>query len=211
VSPIVDLSRPLHGGMAVFPGDPAVEFAPADAQAPWQVTRLTLGTHSGTHIDAACHYVPDGRTIDQYPLERFVLDAWVVPVAAEGEAEIGWGQLSGQLPADPAGAGILLRTGWDERFGGAEAERHPYLSPEAAHGLVAAGVTLVGTDALNVDATALGTTHAHEALLGADVLVVENLTNLAALPAGRPFRCVFLPLRLTGADGSPIRACAFVD
>ncbi len=215
MSPIIDLSRPLADGMAVFPGDPAVEFAPAGAQAPWQVTRLTLGTHAGTHVDAACHYVPGGRTIDAYPLDRFVLDAGAVPVVAggraetDGEVEIGWEELSGLLPADPAGAGILLHTGWDRHFGGVEAERHPYLSPEAARGMVAAGVALVGTDALNVDATALGTTHAHEALLGADILVVENLTNLGALAPGRPYRCAFLPLRLTGADGSPIRACAF--
>jgi kynurenine formamidase len=89
--------------------------------------------------------------------------------------------------------------------------RHPYLTAGAARRLAAAGVTLVGTDALNVDGTDEPSTAAHEALLGADVLIVENLTNLGALAAGRAHRCAFVPLKLLGADGSPVRAFAWTD
>jgi kynurenine formamidase len=205
---LVDLSHPLRTGMPVFPQDPEVVLEPADALEPWRVTRLALGTHTGTHIDAASHYVRDGTTIDRYPLERFVLPAYVAPVqAAAGEA-IDWPALQAVLPRDLAGLGVLVHTGWDRWWGQDAAVDHPYLSDEAATALVAGGVTLVGTDALNVDATALGTTHAHSTLLGADVLVVENLTGLAALQPGRPYTCAFVPLRLQGADGSPIRAYA---
>jgi kynurenine formamidase len=205
---LIDLSHPLRTGMPVFPEDPEVALEPAGALPPWQVTRLGLGTHSGTHIDAASHYVPEGTTIDRYPLERFVLPAYVAPIRAEAGEEIHWPSLQSVLPTDLRGVGVLLYTGWDRHWGDDEAVAHPYLGEDAAAGLVAHGVALVGTDALNVDATEGGTTHAHAALLGADVLIVENLTGLGALTPGRPYTCAFVPLRLEGADGSPIRAYA---
>jgi kynurenine formamidase len=173
--------------------------------------RLRLGTHSGTHIDAASHYVPEGRTIDEYPLERFVLDCYVVHLDAAAEAAIPWDDIAAQLPADVTGVGILLHTGWERSWGTAEAERHPSLSDAAARRLAASGVTLVGTDALSIDGTARPTVFAHAALLGADVLVVENLSGLDALDAGRPYRCAFVPLNVAGGDGSPIRAYAQID
>jgi kynurenine formamidase len=206
---IIDLSRTLRPGMPVFPEDPEVAFAPAAALEPWRVTRLTLGTHSGTHIDAASHYIPDGPTIDAYPLERFVLPAHVVPVAAGEDQAVEWPDLAAALPDSLDGDAVLLHTGWDRHWGSPRALRHPFLSAAAAAGLVARGAGLVGTDALNVDATEGGTTHAHAALLGADVLIVENLTGLDALEPGRAYLCAFVPLRIEGADGSPVRAFAF--
>jgi arylformamidase len=208
---LVDLSHRVDSAMPVFPGDPEVELTPAGAQAPWQVTEVHLGSHSGTHIDAAAHYVRGGRTIDEYPLERFVLPAWIVPVSAGGEAPIEWQAITGLVPADLRDAAVLFATGWDRYWGRPEAERHPYLSAETARALVENGVGLVGTDALNIDATSAGTTHAHEVLLGADVLVVENLTGLGTLEPGRPYPCAFVPLKLARADGSPVRAYATVD
>jgi arylformamidase len=206
---IIDLSQPLRTGMPVFPEDPEVVLEPAGGLAPWRVTRLGLGTHSGTHIDAASHFMPNGTTIDRYPLERFVLPAYVAPAeAAAGEA-IGWSALGSVLPDNLGGAAVLLRTRWDRFWGDEAATTHPYLSEAAAAGLVARGARLVGTDALNVDGTDAGTTHAHAALLGADVLIVENLTGLGALRPGRAYTCAFVPLKLEGADGSPIRAYAF--
>ena len=211
MSRLLDLSRRLETGMPVFPGDPPVELAPAGAEPPWQVTRLHLGTHSGTHIDAASHYVRDGRSIDEYPLERFVLDAYVVHLDVGAEAAISWEDIAAQLPGDLTAVGVLLHTGWDRFWGTDEAERHPSLSEDAARRLAAGGVTLVGTDALNVDGTARPTTFAHAALLGVDVLVVENLTGLGALAADRPYHCAFVPLNVADGDGSPIRAYAQTD
>lgn len=206
---LLDLSRVIADGMPAYPGDPVAELAPADAQEPWRVSRLTLGSHTGTHVDAAAHYVSGGRTIDQYELERFVVEAVVVPVRAGRDAAVGWAALEPALPRDLADRAVLLHTGWDRHWDDEEREHHPYLARDACEGLVAAGVGLVGTDALNVDATAGATTHAHAVLLGADVLIVENLTGLAALTPGRPCRCAFVPLKIDGGDGSPIRAYAW--
>ncbi len=198
---LVDLSRPVHPGMPVFPEDPEVEFVPAPAMPPWRVTALRLGTHSGTHIDAAAHYVPGGATIDEYPLERFVLPAYVVPLDSRPGEAVAWPALAAALPGDIGDDAVLLHTGWDRHWGDALALEHPYLSEDTARGLVARGAGLVGTDALNVDGTAAGTTYAHEILLGAGVLIVENLTRLDVLEPGRSYTCAFVPLRLEGADG----------
>jgi arylformamidase len=195
--------------MPVFPGDPAVAMAPAASEPPWAVTNLRLGSHSGTHMDAASHLVSDGRTIDAYPLERFVLDGFVVHLDAAPSVGLEWDDLVGQLPAELRGAAVLLHTGWDRKWGRREMRQHPYLTGAAACSLVRAGVTLVGTDALNVDPTDEPSSEAHAALLGADVLIVENLTRLEELAAGRAHRCAFVPLRLAGADGSPVRAFAW--
>jgi arylformamidase len=205
---IIDLTQPVRPGMPVYPEDPEVTFEPAAAMPPWRVTKLALGSHSGTHIDAAVHYVTGGATIDAYPLERFVLPARVVPAGAGAGEAVPWAALSGALPADLTGQAVLLHTGWDRYWGQAEAFDHPYLGEDAARGLMERGAALVGTDAFNVDSTSAGTTHAHEILLGADVLLVENLTRLDLLEPGHTYTCAFVPLRLEGADGSPIRAYA---
>ncbi len=208
---LVDLSHGIGEGMPSYPGDGPVEVRRVEVDAPWHMLRLALGTHAGTHIDAARHYVADGRTIDEYPLERFLLEAWVVHLEETSDAVIPWSALEAGLPRSGlAGAAVLVHTGWDRHWGEPEAEHHPYLSADAAHRLVEAGVGLVGTDAFSLDATAGGTAHAHEALLGADVLIVENLTHLERLEGAGPYRCAFVPLRIEGGDGSPIRAYAYV-
>lgn len=208
---IVDLTHVVETGMPIFPGDPVVVVEPAASEPPWRLTELRLGSHSGTHMDAASHLIANGRTIDQYPLERFVVEAHVVHLDAGPLAALEWDDISGRLPADLSGAAVLLHTGWDREWGGDAMGRHPYLAAGAARRLADAGVTLIGTDALNVDGTDEPSTAAHEALLGADVLIVENLTNLDALDAGRAYRCAFVPLKLLGADGSPVRAFAWTD
>jgi arylformamidase len=205
-----DLSHTLHAGMPVFPGDPEVRLSGADAAPPWRVTGLELGSHSGTHIDAASHFVERGATSDTYPLERFVLECAVIHLQVNAGQALAWDDIAAGLPAEPAGRGVLLHTGWDQHWDGPQALEHPFLSEDAAQRLAAAGVGLVGTDALNVDATAEPTTGVHEALLGADVLVVENLTNLGELEGGKSYTCAFVPLKLAGCDGSPIRAYAWM-
>jgi arylformamidase len=206
---IVDLSHTLESGMPIYPGDPVVAFAASPQEEPWRVLSLALGSHSGTHIDAAAHYVPGGCTIDRYPLERFVLTGVVAALEAGDDEEIAPAALAEALAAAPAGGALLLRTGWDRHWGGAAMLRHPFLGAAASEAIVAAGITLVGTDAFNVDSSVRGSTHVHEILLGRDVLIVENLTNVDRLPVARALRCAFVPLKLADGDGSPVRAYAW--
>lgn len=210
-----DLSRTLDADASVYPGDPAVAVRPhathgADG---YRVRRLELGSHSGTHVDAPNHVLPDGRTLDDFPIETFAFDAVRVDCTDAGPREaIG----RDRLPDEPPDADLLaVHTGWDEYWGTERYLDHPYLDPDAAAWLAEAGFH-VGVDALNVDPTPTDRTAddepagvpAHRALLGADRLIVENLRSLDAPP--ERFELCAHPLALADADAAPTRAVARV-
>ncbi len=210
MTPYIDLSHPLENGMTYFPGDPEPRILPADVTPPWRVTQLSIGTHLGTHIDAASHFIPHGKTISDYPPERFLLPGIVVPLLGRNDDEpIGPDVFVDYLAALPIGGALLIHLGWDRYWKTERYLRHPYLVREAAQLLVEKGVSVVGIDALNVDSTAQETDHAHAVLLGNDVLIVENLTRLHQLLPGVVYQFSLLPLALSGLDGSPIRAIAW--
>jgi arylformamidase len=205
----IDLSQPLENGMTYFPGDPEPHIMSAEVTPPWRVTQLNIVTHLGTHVDAASHFIPHGKTISDYPLERFLLPGMIVPLLGRDDDEpLGPDIFASTLTALPTGGALLIHLGWDQYWKTERYLRHPYLTREAAQLLVDKGVGLVGLDALSVDSTVQETDHAHAVLLGNDVLIVENLTRLRLLLPGVVYHFSFLPLALSGLDGSPIRAIA---
>lgn len=207
---LVDLTQTIENGMPFFPGDPEPFIAPAaGVLAPWRVLELRLGSHTGTHIDAPLHYFADGPGLDRYPPERFILPGTLVTVKVTEDTAIEPQALEGALSHVPKGGALVLHTGWDRFWGRPDYSAHPYLSREACEAIVKAGVSLVAVDALNVDSTRLGTWHAHEILLGNDVLIVENLRGLEQLHPALDYTFAFVPLRIAGADGAPIRALAW--
>jgi arylformamidase len=206
----LDLSHPIENGMTYFPGDPQPRVNAQAGSAPWRVSELTLGSHTGTHIDAACHYFADGRTIDQYPIERFILKGLVVDCLGLDENEpIEAEKLDQALPLLPQAGALILKTGWDRYWGQKRYLRHPYLTDGAVRRLVEARVSLVGIDALNIDSTVDENSAAHEILLNEEVLIVENLARLDQLVPAHVYWFSFLPLKLVGLDGSPVRAVAW--
>ena len=206
-----DLSQPVEPGMTIFPGDPLPAIQPAAGMvAPWQVSELQLGTHTGTHIDAASHYIPNGKTIDEYPIGRFILPGVVIAIPDLYEdSPISEELIANRFKDLPKGGAVLIQTGWDKFWKTDHYLRHPYLTAAAALRLALAHASLVGIDALNVDSTVQSTTHVHQTLLEKDILIVENLTHLSGLQPGRVYQFSFLPIRLPGLDGSPIRAVAW--
>jgi len=210
---LFDLNQPVQYGMSFFPGDPVPLIDPAEGvEPPWRVTQLHLGTHTGTHIDAASHFIPHGLTIDHYPLSRFLLQGMVVSAGnlAEDEA-IPADLFTEMLASMPEGGALLIQTGWDKFWGQERYLHHPYLSEQCVRVMSAAPISLVGIDALNVDSTHRKTTHAHQHLLGNDILIVENLARLNQLTPGMIYSFSFLPLLLPGLDGSPVRAIAWEE
>jgi arylformamidase len=206
VAHFFDLTQPIRNRMPIYPGDPEPRLQPAAGLTdPWQVSELHLGTHTGTHIDAPAHFFPTGKTIDQYSPARFVLPGMVTPRFSLADDQPMFWEASSLSP----GSAVLIQTGWDRFWGTERYFSHPFLSLKLAQSLVDAGVKLVGIDAPNVDSTVQGTSHAHEILLGNDVLIVENLKGLAQLTPHVLYQCSFLPLLLYGLDGSPVRAVAW--
>lgn len=209
--PYRDLSRTIRSEMPVFPGDPEVSVDPHATMASdgYRVSTVDCGTHTGTHVDAPSHTEPEGRTIDEFPVERFVFDAVRVDLRGR-DPRSGIGPDA--LPATDADA-VVLHTGWDDYWGEQTALDHPFLTPAAAAYCVEQGYD-VATDALNVDPTPSERAApaepdgvpAHHALLGAGHLIVENLTDLSGLPERFELRA--MPLKIADGDGAPVRAVA---
>ncbi len=203
--PIIDLSHVLRTGMDVFPGDRKPEFPRLSehGEGNHQSSAMNTGCHVGTHIDTPLHFLPDRPGLDQMPADRFIgraaaIDAPAGVVPAEVAAGIDLG------PVDF----LILRTGWENRWGTPGYYRDwPYLHPDLARHLADAGLKGVGIDSPSVDPLSGGPVHG--ILAAAGMINVENLANLGALPAGI-FDFMALPLKLAGAEGSPVRAVALV-
>jgi kynurenine formamidase len=229
---LVDLTRPIEPGMPTYPGDPDVAIEPHATHAAdgYRVSGLSLGTHTGTHIDAPAHVDPDGATLGAFGPEDLRLTARVVDCRGVGAGEpIEPGALTGaggDSALDDVDA-LVFDTGWADEWGTERMTAHPFLAPETARRCAAAGVAVVtdalspdpsDADALNPDpsdadaAAASGNgghdLPAHRALLGAGLPIVENVCALDALPAGA-FELLVFPLKID-ADGAPARVVAHV-
>ncbi|MBZ6493455.1 cyclase family protein [Natrinema longum] len=204
----VDLTWPIETGMQTYPGDPAVAVRPHTTHEDdgARVAALECGSHTGTHVDAPAHTEADGQTLESYPLERFVFDAVRIDCRDLGARE--------PIPADriPGVDADLVAcwTGWDAHWGTDRYLDHPYLSPAAAKTCVERGYD-VAVDALNPDPTPTDDAtedepegfQVHHALLGNDLLILENLTNLESV--GDRFELRAYPMALA-SDGAPVRA-----
>jgi arylformamidase len=201
---LIDISRPIASGGLVYPGDPPLEverLCTAGKDAPCTITSLGgWTTHFLTHVDAPLHFVAGGATLDDTPLERFAGEALVVEV--EGDAV-----LPEHLPQgeDLWGVAVLFKTR-NSRIDDWTVfrEDHVYVSAAAAARAVERRVNLVGIDYLSVDRHGDEAYPAHHTLLGNGVLILEGI-DLAGVAPGR-YTLVALPLRIAGADGSPVRA-----
>jgi len=201
---IIDISRPIFTGMPIYPRNPPVEIAPAKRISRGDssnVSLLTLGSHTGTHVDAPLHMDDAGAGVDDVPLDALIGPAVVVDIPDDVRA-IGAAQLEAHIGAHTR---VLLRSRNSARFAatGAFEEDFTFLAPDGAALLVARGVRLVGVDALSVEQYHAGHHRSHDTLLRAGVAVVEGLA-LESVAAGE-YQVVCLPLRIRGCDGAPAR------
>ncbi|MFD8219840.1 cyclase family protein, partial [Streptomyces sp. NPDC059697] len=160
----LDLSVPVVTGMPVYPGDPEVEVSRAlrVAEHGVNVLRLHMGSQSGTHVDAPYHVDEAWPTLDDLPLERFAGPAVVADVRGlPARAPITPDLLTPALGLLRPGSILLLATGWSRYWGTEDYPAHPWLTPEAAEAVVAAGVLTVGGAARSVAPTAAGGLSAH--------------------------------------------------
>jgi arylformamidase len=204
---IYDISVPLRTGGVVYPGNPAISITAQQAIAQGagaNVSRLDLGSHSGTHVDAPKHFFDDGAGVDALPLDVLMGPARLIAmddaVKSVGEAELRAHDLHGVTR-------LLIRTRNSAWLSSGSSEFHPdytFVAPDGAAYLVSLGVTLVGVDYLSVEQFHSGHHRTHRTLLGAGVVIVEGLMLTDPPPGDYELRC--LPLRLAGLDGAPARA-----
>lgn len=203
-SPWIDISVPLHSGMVHWPGDPEPSFeriSDIDQGADANVTLCRMTAHSGTHMDAPCHFLAGREGMETFPLSTGIGRARVISIA--DAPIIGAAELTGANIQ--RGERILLKTRnskqrWDNL------EFQPdfvAINASGAQFLADAGVALIGVDYLSVGAFEGDIVATHRILLGAGIWIVEGL-SLGAVPDGE-YDLICLPLKIQGSDGAPAR------
>lgn len=205
MSRIYDISTPVRDGGVVYPGNPEIRISPQQAIARGagaNVSAISFGSHTGTHVDAAKHFFDEGQTVDQIPLERFIGPA-ILLAFPDSLMSVGASDLERQ---DIGGhTRVLLRTRNSRFLGGPGfIEDYTYLAPDGADFLVSRGVELVGIDYYSIEQFHSGHHRTHRTLLERGVVIVEGLDLTEPAPGEYQFLC--LPLRMAGLDGAPARA-----
>jgi len=202
---LIDVSMEIYPGMMVWPGDEGVELVRTEKieeGAHSNLSRISCGVHTGTHVDAPFHFIPGGKTIERLPLDALAGPAWVAGLA--GVRRIGAEELdSAGIPEGTVR--LLLKTDNSKTLATETVFREDYagLTESGARWVLERGIRLVGNDYLSV-ACRDQTGPVHRLLLGAGIVFVEGLV-LKEVPAGAcRFHC--LPLKLRGSDGAPARA-----
>lgn len=202
---VYDISLIL-GEAATYPGDTPYSremVSEIASGADYDLSTLTLCAHAGTHLDAPAHLIAGGKTLDQYPLNRFLLTAQVVSVEDDES-----------VPRDAlkdvdvrAGEALLFKTR-NSRCGLSRqstfTEDFVYLSEDAAQLCLDLGASLVGIDYLSVDKYGNDTAPVHHLLLKNDVLILEGIDLKEVSPGEYLLLCS--PLRVKGAEAAPARA-----
>ena len=200
---MIDVTVPLSPQLPVWPGDPAfqLEFVRRiDDGGRCNLSRLSLGSHAGTHVDAPFHFVASGATVDDLPLEILIGKARVVSVPVRDA--VTREHLEALDLRDDIRLLIKTRNSGALRQP-AFLEDYVYLTADAAMYLAQAGLKLVGIDYLSIDPHPTADHPAHHTLLEAGVVVVEGLDLSQVEPGEYEMMC--LPLRVAGADGAPAR------
>ncbi len=205
---IIDVSVDLHEGMLLYPGNPSLKVETASRIADGDrsnVSRIALGTHTGTHVDAPKHFLDDERSVDELALDVLIgacevldLTHLSAPISPQ-DLEVG---LDGRRVER-----LLIKTRNSElwsRTGRGFPTEYVAFSGEAAIWLVEHGVRLTGIDFLSIEVFGSRDFPAHHHLLRAGVVVLEGL-DLSRVVAGT-YELVCLPLKLRGGDGAPARA-----
>jgi kynurenine formamidase len=210
-----DLTQIISKDIPVYSGDPQPNFEPSSTidKDNYNVTRIIMGSHSSTHVDAQSHFMIDGNSIDREPLRKFIGESIVIDLSRR--CNIGQGITCSDLEAYSKVIRdndiLLLYTGTSEYWMKDQNIKYDftYLEPSAAQWIVDHNVKCLGIDTFSVEKYGSKEGLSHKILLSSSVGIIENLnSNLKNLSDKRVF-LVCLPLLLEGVDGSPARIIAF--
>jgi len=214
---LIDLSHTIEDGLITYKGLPApviCDFLSREDShkhyaegTEFQIGRIDMVANTGTYLDSPFHRYRHGKDLSELSLESVAqLDAIVVRSGVGRSIDASY--FKGQ---DVRGKAVLVRTGWDVHWKTDEYfEGHPFLTADAAQCLVDAGAALVGIDSLNIDDTADLSRPVHTILLGAEVLIVEHMCNLDALPSSG-FKFYAVPVKVKGFGTFPVRAFGLIS
>jgi len=186
----IDLTHELHNGMPIYPGDPSpsfVSYASLEKNGV-NLTKLTLGSHTGTHIDAPRHYIPDGIGVDMIPPSKLVGEAYVCDMSSRpvgsGITELDLRKsLEGKVAEDDI---VICYTGCSELWGEESiSSNYTYLTGNAAEYFVSKKIRAVG--------------------IGNGIFIIESLSRATRQFVGKRILMVCMPIKLQNGDGAPSR------
>ena len=212
-----DLTFTIQEGMTTYPRHwhPLVEIVQIGRHTVEgrETRRVSMGTHTGTHIDAPAHFIPGGKTVDKIPLEVLCGPAIMIDFSdLEPNTKITSQMLIDRLP-ETFPQRIVFRYNWSQYFVDVGFyNNHPYLSEDAANWLISRQIKLIAMDTPMPDCSVKNQgcsidSPIHKILLGNDVVIVEYLANLESIPENN-FNLYVLPLKIKDGDGAPVRCIA---
>jgi arylformamidase len=215
---LIDLSHIIEDGLVTYKGLPAPIICDYlsrenskkfyEEGTTFQIGKIEMVSNTGTYVDCPFHRFEHGKDLSEVELEKFAeIEGIVIRLPFTERLAITPNELNGY---NVAGKAVLIHTGWDVYWNTDKYyEHHPYLTEEAAGFLKEAGAKLVGIDSHNIDNTEGRTRPVHTTLLGAEILIVEHLCNLGALPE-KGFKFSAVPPKFKGVGTFPVRAMARV-
>lgn len=226
---VIDLSNPVHDGMPVWPTFPEVDVTRTAwaARDGYTMERIQMNTHTGTHIDAPRHFIPDGKTLDDFPVDKFMGPGVALDLSdIEPEGTITVPRLEEFEEHINEDEVVMLHIGWNQHYGLTPEYlfEFPALTGDAAQWLANRNVKAVGTEGASVGgwvdevpahgpATDVHPAESHLPLLENDILPVEEVRHLDKVLQGAETRRAFFfypPLNFNGTSGSMVRAFAFL-
>lgn len=203
---IIDISRTIHPGMEMYPGDvgPQItKISGLDEGESYNISCITLGTHTGTHVDPPLHILHDGAGMERVPLDNLVGNARVLDLSSINRPI----EVTDIAPLETVGI-ILLKGGpGDSDDSGSSGSRvascGACLTASCTRYLMDIGIKTIGTNAISIGATD-EEYEVHHTLLDAGIVVIEGL-EMTDVEAGDYF-LVCLPLKIANGDGGPARA-----
>lgn len=209
----IDLTHHLREDMPVYPGTEKPVFLngctiESDGFAE---KKITMFTHTGTHMDSPSHLIKGASCLDEFPIDKFTGRACLLDFSQESKSEIDLRDVQKLEPTLEHCDFLLIRTGWDRYWGTDQYfSGFPCLTDCAALWLSKVPLKGLGVDAISVDPVETGEFAVHRRLLNKQFIIIENLTGLGELPE-YGFSFSAFPLKITSADGSPVRAVATLE
>lgn len=212
---VLDLTHTIAEDMPVFPGDPAPLFKPASSYEKdgFKETLLTLGTHTGTHVDVPAHLFADRCALDQFHVEHFIGKALVIDCRDLQEGRpISVERLRAAGAKVHQADFLLFNLGWDKYWGTpAYFGNYPCLDEEALDFVLAGDYKGIGFDVMGLDPIGSSNLPRHKKLFREhNTINIENLKNLEFCGSDLFWFSCF-PLKIANADGSPVRAVAWFE
>jgi len=205
----IELTHRMEEEMPVYPGTekPVFDKSFTIEKNGFAETQVRMFSHTGTHMDAPAHMVLGGKTLDEYPVDHFIGEAYIldmtagVPSIGDLEADAEWIKKSDF---------IIMKTGWSEKWGTESYfDDFPVLTEELLDYLLQFDIRGFGVDAISVDPVSTTTFDNHMKMFAKECTIVENLKNLESIPQ-KNFRIIMLPLFTKDSDGFSARVVAEV-